>query len=73
MGLSNELQGNYIADSLEMIIGVLAKEFGVQKALDFTTKIILETNPDLEPPKFLEFNIVSLYTTLNKKGIFRIF
>ena len=67
MGLSNELQGNYIADSLEMIIGVIAKEFGVQKALDFTTKIILETNPDLEPPKFLEFNIVSLYTTLNKK------
>lgn len=67
MGLENQLHGNYIADLLEMIIGVLAREFGVQRALDFTTKIILETNPDLETPKILKFDIVDLFNTLNEK------
>ena len=38
---------NYIADSLEMVIGVIGKEFGIQKALDFTTRIIVESNKDL--------------------------
>ncbi len=44
----------YIADSLEMIIGVLAKEFGVQKALDFATTIIIESNPEYHKPEILD-------------------
>ncbi|MDE6414436.1 MAG: hypothetical protein K2K48_03390 [Anaeroplasmataceae bacterium] len=60
MGLHSSLQGNYIADSLEMIIGALSLEFGLQRALDFTTKIILEANSDLKEPKIESFDIVSL-------------
>lgn len=59
-GLQNELTGDYIAASLEMVIGALAMDFGVQKAVDFATKIILETNPNLEAPHFEKFDIVAL-------------
>lgn len=51
-----DIEDSCIADSLEMIIGSIAIEFGVQKALDFTTKIILECNNDIEEPIKLNFN-----------------
>lgn len=52
----------YIADSLEMVIGAVAKEFTVQKALDFATEIILETNKELRRPEFVEnFDIEALF------------
>ncbi len=63
MGLSVNHDGNFIADSLEMIIGALSIEFGVQRALDFSTKIILESNEDLIAPQFEKFDILAL----NKK------
>ena len=61
-GLSGQNEGNYIADSLEMIIAVIAKEFGIQKALDFTTSIIIEANPDLKQPViYKNFDYVEFY------------
>ena len=51
-----------MADSLEMVIGVIAKEFGVQKALDFATRIIVEANEELTTPViFGSFDPVYLY------------
>ena len=60
MGLRYDGQENFIADSLEMIIGALSLDFGVQRALDFTTKVILEANPELDEPRIEKFDIVSL-------------
>ena len=55
---------HYIADSLEMIIGAITKEFGYQKALDFATEIILETYPQLHKPEFIEnFDVMALYNS----------
>ena len=42
-GIYNKFSGHFLADSLEMVIAVVAKEFGIQTALEFTTNIILET------------------------------
>ncbi len=54
--------GYYLADSLEMIIGAIAKEFNVQVALDFATNVILEAYPDLHKPViFKNFDIQYLY------------
>ncbi len=54
---------DYIADSLEMVIGVIGKEFGVQKALDFATRIIVETDDELSMPHFVESDIVKNYNS----------
>jgi dsRNA-specific ribonuclease len=52
---------HYLADSLEMVIGSIGKEFGIQKALDFATDIILEANPDLEKPEiFKNFDYIKI-------------
>lgn len=74
MGMHSYLQGNYIADSLEMLIGVLSLEFGVQRALDFTTKIILEAYSNLKEPQFEKFDIVSLSnSTIDKDYLDKIY
>ena len=54
---------NYIADSLEMVIGVIGKEFGVQKALDFATRIIVESDDRLSMPHFVDSDIVKNYNS----------
>lgn len=62
---------NYIADSLEMIIGAIAKEFTVQKALDFATEIIVEANKELKKPEFVEnFDIEALFKSNYDKDYF---
>ena len=58
-----ESDKNYIADSLEMVIGVIGKEFGVQKALDFATRIIVESNEELSMPHFVGPDIVNNYNS----------
>lgn len=68
--ISNE-EEKYIADSLEMVIGAIAKEFTVQKALDFATSVILEANDDLEKPEFENFDIESLYKSNHDKDYFK--
>lgn len=55
------INSNYIADSLEMIIGAILKEFGVQRALDFATKIIVEANDDYNLPEIIEYNEELIY------------
>ena len=65
-GLNHTYEGHYLADSLEMVIGVIAKEFGVQKALDFATRIIVEANEELTKPViFGSFDPVYLYNESN--------
>ena len=62
--IGNRLSGHYLADSLEMVIGVVAKEFGVQRALDFATDIILEVNSNLGRPQIIKFtDFVDIYNT----------
>ena len=68
--ISNE-EEKYIADSLEMVIGAIAKEFTVQKALDFATSVILEANEELQKPEFENFDICSLYKSNHDKDYFR--
>ena len=70
----NALNGNYLADSLEMVIGVVAKEFGIQKALDFATKIITEAN-GLSKPVIEKFDTYYLYneSKLDKEYFRKIF
>ncbi|MDE5715709.1 MAG: hypothetical protein K2I42_06200 [Anaeroplasmataceae bacterium] len=71
---SRGLFGNYIADSLEMIIGALGLEFGLEKALNFTTKIILESNPQLKEPQIEQFDFVSLSNSnIDKEYLKKIF
>ena len=61
-GLTPTLIGHYLADCLEMIIGAIAKEFDIQKALDFATSVILEANKDLNEPEFYKnLDIVKSY------------
>ena len=65
-GLDNSFNGHYLADSLEMVIGAVAKEFNIQTALDFATKVILETFDELkEPVIFKNFDIVKLSNDSN--------
>lgn len=65
-GLNHTYEGHYLADSLEMVIGVIAKEFGVQRALDFATRIIVEANEELTMPViFGSFDPVYLYNESN--------
>ena len=60
-GLNTAYEKHYLADSLEMVVAVVAKEYGIQKALDFATSIILEANPDLNKPLiFKNFDFVKL-------------
>ena len=68
--ISNE-EEKFIADSLEMVIGAIAKEFTVQKALDFATIVILEANEELEKPEFENFDIESLYKSNHDKDYFK--
>lgn len=67
MGLGNH-SGNFIADSLEMIIAAISLEFGVQKALDFSTRIILEANSNLREPQFVKFDIIELNNAVYKNS-----
>ena len=61
-GINDSRDGHYLADSLEMVIGAVAKQYNVQKALDFATKIILEANPELPTPvTFGNFDPIYLY------------
>ena len=61
-GLFHRPEGHYLADSLEMVIGAIAKEFNVQVALDFATNVILESYPNLHRPViFKNFDIQYLY------------
>ncbi len=53
-------QKHYLADSLEMIIGVIAKEFGVSEAMEFATNIVLKAYPNLEAPLIIEFNPLNI-------------
>ena len=65
-GLDNSFNGHFLADSLEMVIGVIAKEFDIRKALEFTYSIILETNSNLSYPKMFEnFDPIYLYNESN--------
>ena len=54
-------EGKFIADSLEMIIGSISVEFGVQKALDFATKIIVDTFEELSMPQFIDYSLDAIY------------
>ena len=61
-GINDSRDGHYLADSLEMVIGVIAKQYNVQKALDFATAIIIEANPELtKPVTFGNFDPIYLY------------
>jgi len=53
----NYREHNYIADSLEMLLGVLAKEFNIQRVLDFAIQIIVESNATLKMPVKPEIDI----------------
>lgn len=50
------LEHNYIADSLEMIIGAIYKDLGINKALEFATNIILDANPIYKNYEVKEYN-----------------
>jgi len=64
--IHNRLSGHYLADSLEMVIGVVAKEFGVQRALDFVTDLICEANSNLSKPQTIKFtDFADIYNTYN--------
>ena len=66
-GINDSRDGHYLADSLEMVIGAVAKQYNVQKALDFATKIILEANPELPTPvTFGNFDPIYLYNLYNE-------
>lgn len=49
---------SYLADSLEMIIGAIYKEFGVKIALDFAFKLILKIDRDVI--KYDDFKAIKL-------------
>lgn len=60
-GLDFRQSSNFIADMLEMIIGAVAKDLGIQKALDFATSVILKAYPDLHQPEIIKnFDTVAL-------------
>ncbi len=44
---NEEAQDKYLADSLEMLIGAICKEFGYLRALDFSKQILKESYPNL--------------------------
>lgn len=67
------LEGNYIADSLEMVIAAIAYEFGLQKALDFSIKIILNTYKDIKDPMIIKFEILNNSFKYNNEYLDRIF
>lgn len=52
---------HYLADALEMLIAAISREFGIQKALDFATRIIIDTFSNLQEPNILKFDLKSLY------------
>lgn len=52
---------NYIADSLEMIIAVISKNYSIERAISFATRIILETYDFLEEPHKVAFDIAKNY------------
>lgn len=65
-GLNSRNGGHYLADSLEMIIAVIAKEFGLQKSLEFATKIIVEANDELTMPVIYEnFDFINMINDSN--------
>lgn len=54
---------HYLADSLEMVIAAVSKEFGIQKALDFATKVITKTFTELKPPLIMPFSLGESYSS----------
>ena len=74
MGISRLNKQHYLADSLEMLLAAISKEFGVAKALDFTTKIIADTFSDLSMPIMPKFDLSSLYNSnLSRSYLNKIF
>ena len=69
------MNGHFLADSLEMVIGAVAKEFGIQRALDFATDIIVKAYDLEKPVLFKNFDPVYLYneSNLNKDYLNKIY
>ena len=64
---------NYIADSLEMIIGSVYKEFGAQKALDFATSLIIKSHSKYHMPVIKEYNEEDLIMNMADYNISKYF
>lgn len=60
--LSPIREGHFLADSLEMILAVMAKQFGLEETLKFAAKIIVEANPELTMPVIYEnFDYIKMF------------
>ena len=64
---------NYIADSLEMIIGSVYKEFGAQKALDFAVSLIIKSHSKYHMPIIKEYNEEDLIMNMADYNISKYF
>lgn len=56
---------SYLADSLEMLIGSVYFEFGLEEAIEFTTKIIMKNLPEIAMLIEKKIDIVFDINTLN--------